>query len=283
MPRRIARPLGLLAVFVAASVVTLAQQQSQSQPPQQQRSTEVRNFEVVSVNGNHVVAKDQTGTQEYTVPEDLRFTVGSKKISVHELKPGMKGTMTITTTTTVTPVHVTEVRNGEVIQVSANSMIIRGPEGFRMFSEQDIQKSGARIFKEGRPVAFSALSVGDKLTATIVTQGPPKIVTEREVQATLAQPPAPVARASTAAAAAASPPANAPAANAPPVAASTAAASSAAGTASTGGAQTTVPASTTTDSPSPLVWLSWPVIWSIGALLAVLIAIVVGTRSRRLT
>ena len=81
------------------------------------KSTEVRKFEVVSVDGNKVVVKGADGAKEITVPEDFRFTVDGKQVSVHELKPGMKGTATITTTTTVTPVKVTEVRNAEVMQV----------------------------------------------------------------------------------------------------------------------------------------------------------------------
>ena len=38
-----------------------------------------------------------------------------KPLSVRELKAGMKGTATITTRTTVTPVTVTEVKNGTVV------------------------------------------------------------------------------------------------------------------------------------------------------------------------
>ena len=37
-------------------------------------------------------------------------------MSVRELKAGMKGTATITTRTTVTPVTVTEVKNGTVVR-----------------------------------------------------------------------------------------------------------------------------------------------------------------------
>ena len=47
-----------------------------------------------------------------TVPDDFRFTVDGKKMAVSELKPGMKGTATITTTTTIKPVAVTEMREG---------------------------------------------------------------------------------------------------------------------------------------------------------------------------
>ena len=48
------------------------------------------------------------------VADDFRFTVNDQQLSVHQLKAGMKGTATITTKTTVTPVTVTEVKNGTV-------------------------------------------------------------------------------------------------------------------------------------------------------------------------
>ena len=97
----------------------------------------------------------------------------------------------ITTTTTVTPVHTTQVRNAEVVQASANSIIVRGAKGFQMYTEGDVEKRGIKVYKNGRPVTFSDLHAGDKLTATIVTEGPPKVVTQREVQARLASPPPP--------------------------------------------------------------------------------------------
>ena len=176
---------GLCAVFLSVS------------PASAQRTTtsEVRRFQVVSVDGNKVVVKGQRGSQEITVPDDFRFTVNGKKISVHQLKPGMKGSATITTTTTVTPVHTTQVRNAEVVQASANSIIVRGAKGFQMYTEGDVEKRGIKVYKNGRPVTFSDLHAGDKLTATIVTEGPPKVVTQREVQARLASPPPPPATA----------------------------------------------------------------------------------------
>src|SRR4249920_4033675 len=86
-----------------------------SAPLAQTTSTEtnVRNFEVISVDGNKLVVRDERGTQELTVPDDFRFTVDGKQMSVSDLKPGMKGTATVTTTTTVKPVVVTEVREAE--------------------------------------------------------------------------------------------------------------------------------------------------------------------------
>src|SRR5262245_59934878 len=172
--------IGILCLFIGTA---MAQKTT--------KTSEVKRFRVVSVDGNKVVVKGDRGSQEITVPDDFRFTVNGKKVSVHELKPGMRGSATITTTTTVTPVHTTEVRNAEVVQASASSIIVRGPKGFQMYTEGDLEKRGIKAYKNGRPITFSDLHKGDKLTATIVTDGPPKVVTQREVQARLASPPPP--------------------------------------------------------------------------------------------
>jgi hypothetical protein len=79
-----------------------------------------------------------------------------------------------------------------------------------MYTEGDVEKRGIKVYKNGRPVTFSDLHAGDKLTATIVTEGPPKVVTQREVQARLANPPPPPPRSSEAAPATAAAPASAP-------------------------------------------------------------------------
>src|SRR6188768_2173295 len=45
-------------------------------------TVDVRNFEVISVDGNKLVVRDERGTNELTVPDDFRFTVDGKKMSV---------------------------------------------------------------------------------------------------------------------------------------------------------------------------------------------------------
>lgn len=179
------RTVWLRTALVACALVA----SSGAASAQTTTSTETIKFTVVSVDGNRVVVNEQGGAKEYTVPEDFRFSVGGSQISVRELKPGMTGTATITTTTTVKPMSTTEVRQAEVIQASGSSIIVRGQNGFQMFTEGDVEKRGIHIMKDGKPVRFSDLSTGDRLTATIITPGEPQVLTEREVQARLAEPP----------------------------------------------------------------------------------------------
>ena len=115
------------------------------------------------------------------------FTVNGQQMSVQQLKPGMKGTATITTKTTVTPVTVTEVKSGTVMQSSGNSIIVRTGDQVKMFTQGDIDKRGVKILRDGRPATISDFRQGDQLTATIVTSMPPHVMTEKEVQATIAE------------------------------------------------------------------------------------------------
>lgn len=171
-------------VALVCSVAALAGAQSTA------TSTATKKFQVIAVDGNSLVVRLPEGTRELTVPDDFKFTVNGTQMSVHELKPGMAGTATITTTTTTTPVTVTEVKNGTVQNVTGSNILVRTEQGFRNFSQGDIDKRGVKIYKGGKPVELSDLHSGDRLTATIVTTMPPKVVTDKEVQATLAAAPA---------------------------------------------------------------------------------------------
>jgi hypothetical protein len=145
-------------------------------------STETKSFEIIAVNGNHIVVKLPEGTKELTVPEDFRFTVNGQPLAARELHPGMVGTAAITTTTKVTPVTVTEVKNGTVLQKSGGSIIVRTDEGFKMFTQGEVDKRGVTIVRDGKPVTIAELHTNDQLTATIVTSLPPTVMTEKEVQ-----------------------------------------------------------------------------------------------------
>jgi hypothetical protein len=225
----------------------------------------MKSFEVISVDGNKLVLRGADGvSKEFVVSDDFQFDVKGQKISVHDLKPGMKGTATITTTTTVTPVTVTEVRNGEVIQASGGSVLIRGPNGYKNFTQGDLDKRNVTIIRDGAPVDISQLHAGDRLTATIVTEHPPTVMTERQVQATI-HPAAPGAAPAKTSAPAAS---TSRSTSTSPSAASGAGASTTS-TSSTGSGGTGAKTLPKTASPLPLIGATGAVCLAIAAALAV--------------
>src|SRR4051812_9334652 len=180
-------------IAMAAAVVCVTAGASLAQ--QTSTSTETKNFEVIAAYGNTLDVKLPEGTRELTVPEDFRFMVNGQSLSVHDLKPGMKGTATITTRTTVTPVTVTEVKNGTVVQRSGSTLIVRTGGDVKMFTQSEIDKRGVKIMRDGKPAELSDFREGDKLSATIITAQPPHIMTQKEVDATV---PTAAARANTA-------------------------------------------------------------------------------------
>jgi hypothetical protein len=181
MTRAMVRIILAAAVVCSTAVVSQAQQTT--------TSTENKTFEVVAVDGNQLGVRLPEGTRELTVADDFRFTVNGKPLSVRELKPGMKGSATITTKTTTTPVTVTEVRNGTVVQATAVSITVKTQDGaYRMFTQGDVDKRALRIMRDGKPAQVSEFRPNDRISAVIITPGPPKVVTEKEVNATLATP-----------------------------------------------------------------------------------------------
>jgi len=197
--------MGRVALAAAALCVTGALASAQSTST----ASETKKFEVLAVHGNDLVVKLPEGTRELTVPDSFRFTVDGQPLSVHELKPGMNGTATITTRTKTTPVTVTEVKNGDVVMVSGSNLYVRTGGEVKMFTQTAVDKRGVNLMRDGKPAQLADFRQGDKLSATIVTTKPPTVVTEQEVQATLN-------RAAAAPAAAATAAQSAPARSAPP-------------------------------------------------------------------
>ena len=64
-------------------------------------------------------------------------------------------------------------------------IIIKGPKGFQSFTQADVDNRQATILRDGQPIQISELRTGDRLTATIITQRPPQVLTDRQVKATI--------------------------------------------------------------------------------------------------
>jgi len=149
-------------------------------------------FELIAVDGNVLVVRDQNGTRELTVPADFRFTVDGKSLAASDLKAGMKGKAVITTTTIQRPVYVTTIKMGTVTYQTARSIQVKEENGkVHKFTQSEIDSRGIRLYMGDTPIRISQLNPGDKITAVIVSEGKPEILTAQAVDAQLAATPEP--------------------------------------------------------------------------------------------
>jgi hypothetical protein len=81
-----------------------------------------------------------------------------------ELKAGVKGTATVTTTTTVTPVVVTEIWRGVVAKTGFNSVtVLDDSDGQRKkFTHDQLKDRGLQIYRDGRVITVSDLNKGTR-------------------------------------------------------------------------------------------------------------------------
>jgi cell division septation protein DedD len=68
--------------------------------------------------------------------------------------------------------------------------MVRTEEGVKSFTQGDVDKRNVKIVRGGKPATVSDFREGDRLSATIITTRAPQIMTEQQVQATLAAAPA---------------------------------------------------------------------------------------------
>ncbi len=116
--------------------------------------------------------------------------------------------------------YVTEVKEALVVKRTGTSIIVRdtGTGKSYHFNQKSINDRNIKLFLDEKPVKVTDLDAGQKITATIVTAAPPQVLTEKQVEAVLANPDAPVETVVAATPAPEAPAAEAPAAAAEPAA-----------------------------------------------------------------
>lgn len=173
-----------MASFLAAGANAQQTQQRSNGPESVQ--VQYQHSTVVLVEGNHLVTKMPDGRLEAVlVPEDARFHMGDQALSVHELKPGMKLTETITTTMKPELLTKVEVTGGTVWHVNGELVTIRDANNklhtYRIPSWTKVEIYGDKLsvynLKAGMPINASILTeepvtIAERTSRTTVTPAP---------------------------------------------------------------------------------------------------------------
>ena len=167
--------------FVCAAVAVLTWSQDISTSTVQHGpssfETKVRNAEVVYVEGNDLVMRVEEGRLEHlVVPDTDKFHIDGREASVYDLKPGMKLTETITTTTTPRYVKTIRTIEGQVWQVNPPAtVVLRLPDHKHMIYR--VPTHASFTINEKSQTVFD-LRKGMQFKATIV-QDEPRTVVQR--------------------------------------------------------------------------------------------------------
>lgn len=166
-------------LFVCAAVATVAWTQDVSTSTVQHGpssfETNVRNAEVVYVEGNDLVIKVENGRLEHlVVPETDKFHIDGREASVYDLKPGMKLTETIVTTTTPRYVKTIQTIEATVWRVHPpETVLLRLPDHQHMIYKVP---SHATFTINDKPQTVFDLRKGMKFKATIVKDEPETVI-----------------------------------------------------------------------------------------------------------
>jgi LPXTG-motif cell wall-anchored protein len=181
--------LGLLCTGVAC-VAQDTQTTSTRQSGQQTVKTEVRSGEIVYVSGNDVVLKMDTGeVKHFTVPDSSHFNIDGQDLTVHDLKPGMHVSRTVTTTTTPKTVETVRTVNGTVWYVNPPSTVILTlPDGT---NKQYKVPDGQKFLIDGQEQSVFHLKKGMKVSGTAITDRPETVVNTSRSGVSGTAPPAP--------------------------------------------------------------------------------------------
>jgi LPXTG-motif cell wall-anchored protein len=189
LPRVFVLIFGLLCSGVAC-VAQDTKTTTTRQSGQQAVKTEVRSGEIVYVSGNDVVVKLDTGeVKHFVIRDDFHFNIDGQDLTVHDLKPGMHVSRTITTTTTPKTVETVRTVNGTVWYVNPpSSLILTLPDGT---NKQYKVPSGQKFLIDGQQQSVFHLKKGMKISGTAITDTPETVVSTSRSAVSGTAPPAP--------------------------------------------------------------------------------------------
>lgn len=179
--RQWSRVLGFLAFAAAACLFVgnaQAQQKTVEHVPAGPHEVQVtmHHSTVVMVEGNHLVVRRSNGVLDaLQIPEDFRFHMGDRALTVHELKPGMIITETVTSTSKPMIVKTVVIDHGTVWHANGEYVSIRTRDN--KVNEYKIP-SWAKVTVDGVEQSVFDLRRDMEISATIVTEEPLHVVEE---------------------------------------------------------------------------------------------------------
>ena len=182
--------LCICACFVSAGVMAQDTSETTTQKGPAQYQTTEKSGTVIYVSGNDLVVRGDNGVvKHFTVPDSQMFTVNGQQVNVHQLKVGTHLTQTVTTKTVPTTVKTVRTISGKVWFVNAPSTVILTlPDGT---NKQYKVPKGQMFDINGQQQSVFHLKKGMIVNATVVTEEPITVVTQRQAVAGVAPPPPP--------------------------------------------------------------------------------------------
>ena len=180
------------AMFITFAMSVSAQVKTETTTTSGQATHEVtvERGEVVLVRGNDLFVKMDDGSMRHfpNVPESARATVGDQQLGIHDLRPGMKLTRTITVASTPKTVTTVQTVTGKVWHITPpNTVILTLEDGtnqqFKIPKDQKFNVDGQETDAWG-------LKKGMKVSATKIVEVP-EVHVERTQQVSGKLPPPP--------------------------------------------------------------------------------------------
>ena len=178
---RLGRVIVLSCLLLVATGTALAQE-----------TFEIRNGRVLNVQGNVLTVDGPFGIRQILIPDDFRFDMDGRSLSIHDLEPGMPIAAVIHTKEKVVEMTKTEVREAEVVHTRGHTIVVRNDKGeIKKFSASDMRANNVVLHVDGKPIDPSKLRVGQRISATVITKQPPVTMTETQLSVYVANPPEP--------------------------------------------------------------------------------------------